>query len=1154
MASTNLAQTGNPGFQAADEQSRAIIRESLDETLFVEASAGTGKTTSLVDRVVNLVASGRTTLDRLAAITFTESAAAELRDRIRQQLELAGDDDTRGEEERRRCRQGAADLDQAAIRTLHAFAAQLLHERPLEAGLPPAFETTDEIAAGIRFNEAWNAWLDAALSEGSELTIPIAIGITLGMGLDQLKSVAQEFHHNYTDLIDTSFGPWVPPPTGATQQIVKNTPELERLCEYSNLGTEDRLYAHIHAKLPALHRLAAAPEGSPAAYRQLTRVLSLRAGNRGRVPDWEKDPVTGRSACTALKTLLSDLDKAATEELLLARRASLLPILESLREFALEYTEQRRTEGRAEFHDLLVWARDLLRDNLDVRDHFRGRFSHLLIDEAQDTDPIQTEIAMFLAEALVGSSEPRQRPTSWDEVTPQQGKLFVVGDPKQSIYRFRRADVAQMLRLQQQMDLSGGSKVSLVQNFRSQEKLVTWVNHVFSFWMNKGKTEGEGEAEGQDFGQAEYEQMYPRWQGDTGSPVQPQVWALANEASDKRIGPVRQQESADIAALLNQIVSQQWQVLDEEATRSNGEETYRPARFSDICILMPRRTGLGTLERGLEAQDVPYRLESASLIFETQEIRDLLNCLRAIDNPANEVATVAALRSPAFGCSDVDLFVHYDSGGRFDYLANLANIPEGPVSDAFAVLRRFHEDRLAGSIGALIDRFVRDRMLMEVAVGHPRMREQWRRYRFMVERAWQFAAAGGNSLRAFVEWVEDQISEHARVSEAPVPESDEEAVRVMTIHAAKGLEFPVVILTGINSGPRAGSDSVMFDRQRGRVEVGLGSQDKRISTEGFEALAEAEKSMSEAEGVRLMYVAATRARDHLVLSLRRTDNDGGAKSHAGQIAEFLEGDPSLWTEIAPTTPSDLTDSDPQLPAASQDGTSLHEHSVEALRQWQGERKSLFDEVGRPSSAAATALGRAKDDTTEDKPEQQSDEPWKIGRAGTGVGRAVHAVLQTVDLATGEGIPERARAQAAAEGVLDREQDIVHLCQVAVSSDVVKRAVASGRLWREVPVAIGTGSGSLHGFIDLLFEEPDGLVVVDYKTDSVRANETLEAVQRYRLQGGAYAHAIQQLTGKPVKEAIFLYLQPRQEEPLPNLPAAMQDAQAQAEALLGATTA
>ena len=168
-----------------------------------------------------------------------------------------------------------------------------------------------------------------------------------------------------------------------------------------------------------------------------------------------------------------------------------------------------------------------------------------------------------------------------------------------------------------------------------------------------------------------------------------------------------------------------------------------------------------------------------------------------------------------------------------------------------------------------------------------------------------------------------------------------------------------------------------------------------------------------------------------------------------------------------------------------------------------------------------------------------------------MGRAVHAVLQVIDLDTGEGIADRARAQAMAEGVPRREEEIARLARVAVDSRIVRRAVGSGRFWREVPVAVGTAGGSLHGFIDLLFEEDDGLVVVDYKTDSVDAAETAESVSRYRLQGGAYAHAIQQTTGRPVKEVVFLYLQRNIEEPLTGLTQAMREAQANAEAALSA---
>jgi len=1140
--STTPAPLQQP-FAPSDAAARRVITGNLDDTLFVEASAGTGKTTSLVQRIVNLVVTGRTTMDRVAAITFTEAAAAELRDRVREELERAALDPERPDSERELCRQGAEDLDQANIRTLHAFAAQLLHERPLDAGLPPGFETSDEIVAGIAFEEAWSDWLDVVLEADSPIADDLAMALSQGVTLANLKELAEEFHSNYADLNEEGFA--VPAATaGASVEALRRQwPEAERLCQFSKIGEGDRLCNYVRVRMPTVQALLGTEPGTTVYCSQLGKLLPLKSPRRGDKNNWDVDPKGGNHAIDVLRDILNELDEVITEELEQASEMAFANILNAVQGFVLDYAATRRLEGRAEFQDLLVWARDLLRDNLEVRDHFRRRFSHLLIDESQDTDPIQAEIAMFIAEDVPEGASDDDRPRSWDQVTPARGKLFVVGDPKQSIYRFRRADVDQMYRLRERMAAAGGVTEKLVQNFRSQKPVIDWVNHVFSGWMG---ADGDEAAQSQ----APYERMTHLWSATAEGDKGPRVWALGDEDMDDTIEPVRRQEAHELGALLKQIVSEGWLMLDPDASSPDGGEAYRPVDYSDICILLPRRTSLPSLERGLEAFDIPYRLESASLVFESQEVRDLLNCLRAIDNPADRIATVAALRSPAFGCSDVDLLRHFEAGGQFDYLANGAGQGEATVAECLAELKEFHQQRVWISPAALVERFVRDRMLMESATDHPRMREQWRRYRFVVERARQYAEANGQSLRSFVNWIENQLDERARVTESPVPESDEAAVRVMTIHSAKGLEFPVVVLTGINSGSDGSPAIALFDRQELSVEVRVGSKDSRFSTPGYGALWDREKEMMEAEGVRLMYVATTRARDHLVLSLRRSSRGSNKNSAAHKISGIMAECPELWEPVIPrgfieVRGNRLGQGRGDPPAAAFSG----DDSVAARDAWVAERDDLIAARGRPSFVSATALGQSARLDRERKEEQewgQADEPWRRGRAGSQVGRAVHAVLQSIDLATGAGLEERAQAQATAEGIPSRVDDVIALSRRAVNSESVRRAVASQRLWRESPVATPVKGGFLHGFIDLLFEEPDGLVIVDYKTDSVMEDRVEDAVEKYRLQGGAYACAVARATGKRVKEVIFNYLAAGTEVTLPDLDDAAREAEQRAQ--------
>lgn len=1098
-----------------DAPVRDRIKNSLDETLFVEAGAGTGKTTCLVERVMTLALSGRTTLDRVAVITFTEAAAAELRDRIRERLEVASSDESLLDEERSRAFLALQDLDRSYIQTLHSLGGSILRERPLEAGLPPAFETMDAISSELAFEETWKEWVDWALDD-PELAAPLSLALSLGLSLGQLRDVASEFHNNYDLLADASFPEVSMPEPAAVPLLVEKAPELQRQCGYSKLQDSDVLFAHVQKLLRSVNRLAEMDAGSSNAYRLLLRTMPIRQ-SRGRQQDWEVAHDTSENACKYLKDLLAGIEDSAAEELAQVRQAVLMPLLRALQRFALEGSRQRKAAGKAGFHDLLVWCRDLLRDNIEVRDHFRRHFSHVLVDEAQDTDPIQAEIAMFIAEDAHASRIGTERPASWKDTTPEPGKLFVVGDPKQSIYRFRRADTRQMALLQQFM---GDNTVHLVQNFRSRGPVLDWVNHVFENWMQEGAE------------QANYVPLLPSGApagekaGEQNGP--PNVHWLGG-AMEGNAAVVRREEAQAIANLLRNIGSGGWQVRQ---AAPGGEQGNRPATYSDVCILVPVRTGLSFLEQALDDVSIPYRLEGASLIFATQEVRDLQNCLRAIDDPADLVAVAAALRSPAFACTDVDLLQFVESGGSFDYLSPVVS-QSGPVAQALEVLRKFHGERHWTSSPALIDRFIRERMLMESAVNHPRTREQWRRYRFMVEQARAFSEAGGGSLRHLLDWMERQAAEGARITETPVPEEDEEAVRIMTVHAAKGLEFPIVLLSGLNSQRSFRSPLALFDRQTGAVEVRAGSGASVFATPGYELLAEHEKNLDADEYVRLLYVATTRARDHLVLSLYRTNRN--SVTGASSIARLMEDAGSLWEQ-----PLVATVQQTNLGQGPADSLLQEDHSLEAREEWLAHREEVLQSRARPLSVAATKLAQVFKD------EPDNEQPWKRGRAGTNFGRAVHSVLQTIDLATGDGIDETSSAQAAAEGIPHRREEVARLARVAVESNIVRRAVSASRYWREVPVAAPMAEGVLEGFIDLLFEEDGGLVLVDYKTDSVDSGQTADAAGRYRLQAGAYALSVQKATGKTVKEVVFLFLHSGNEETLLNVAELAGEAEAAAQ--------
>ncbi|PFG75300.1 UvrD-helicase domain-containing protein [Tepidiforma thermophila] len=1085
----------------ADRDARERILRETRRTMFVEAGAGTGKTTALVGRIVALVADGAR-IDQIAAITFTEKAAAELTDRVRQQLEraAAGDGEYAGltEEARARCREAAAGIDGAAFQTIHAFARKLLAAHPVQAGLPPEFDVLDETEEELETREQVRRFLDE-IEQGDTTAQAVTVGYALGLQPRHLRGLARKFAADWDRLRGVTFErpgepDWEPPlralldevdPEGQTRTFPEYFAELCR--------TADRL--------EAANRAFERAETAEERVQRLVELLTLAA----RMP-----PVKLNKGKRGTFQPVKEGFEAWLEEVRAWTLGNLLPAVQT---FALRYAGDRRRSGRLTFHDLLVLAVDLLRTDPAARRAVHERFPHLLIDEFQDTDPLQVELAALIA------GEPRTV-VAWQETTVAQGRLFFVGDPKQSIYRFRRADI-RIYRAA--MGAFGSDAVQLTTNFRSARRIVAWVNGVCGRLFDDGGNV-----------QAPWTPLEARPDAPEGEPVR----VLGGPVEGAGAGEVREREAAEVALGVLRARAENW---------AGGEGG---TRFEDICILLPRRTGLPALERALADRGIPFRIESQSLMYAAEEVRDLANVLTAIDDPTDQVALVAALRSPLFACTDAELAEHAAAGGRWSYEAAVPDGSPERVRRALERLAAWHRERWTMTPAGLIERLLGECHLLLAALGDLRPREAWRRYRIIAEQARALTVRGSvATLRQFIAWLDQQREEGVRVNEAIAPEPDDDAVRAMTIHAAKGLEFPVVFVMGLGTEGRSNDDARVWWPPEGSglpPEVRCGSGNGAFATAGFAAVEAEEDAQEAAEEARLFYVAATRAEHALTVSLYRAKK-GTEKSLAARVERALEGaPPETWERFEASTGT--------LPAApTADGVSSGAPPVPERAAWMAARAALAAKAGRAPVAAASTIAH---EGLADVPEEPADElagpeePWRKGRAGTSLGRAVHAVLQGIDLATGNGLEEAARAQAEAEGIGDRREEVARLARSALASQAVQAAVASGRYWREVYVGAELDGTVVEGFIDLLYESPDGLVIVDYKTDGLRSAEEIDRVMPiYRLQGGAYAAAAEEATGRRVASVVFVFTEPREERTVPDLDEAMREARERAALLM-----
>ena len=836
-----------------DTTARERIRTSLNESLIVEAAAGTGKTSELVQRLVAVLELGETTVDRIVAVTFTRKAAGELKLRLRQELDRA----RRNSEEtvaQNRLQVAVSRLEEAHVGTIHSFCAEMLRERPVEARVDPAFTEIDQEEAGRLYERAFRSWIESKLEE-----MPPGLARSLSRLAVQRRSDGASPIDRLREA-GRSLLEWRDFPTpwrrkrfdreSALDTLAAAVAELAAVCRCARSRADALCKAIQPAEaLAAWLRRSEEACGNrdydalEARFIELFAELKRHAKRTGS-GQWFAEGIERKRVMAdrdALIAGLEDFKRCADADLAAVLRSELWEVVE-------EYERIKQRVGKLDFRDLLMQARDLLRDSDDVRGFFQTRFTHLFVDEFHDTDPLQAEILLLLS-----SSDPNAR--DWLSVRPLPGKLFLVGDPKQSIYRFRRADVLLYQQIKERLVAAGVGLVLLTRSFRANETVQEIVNSAFGPQMTGDPVSG----------QPEYVRLNKHRAPIEG---QPAVIALPIPEPYGYRGLTKWQLEEGQPDLIGAFVT--WLIEDSGWQVEDPEQAGRKVAIQPrhVAILFRRfiawgkdvtRRYLGTLE----ARGVPHLLSGGRTFHQREEVETVRAALTAIEWPDDELSVFATLKGSLFAVPD-SLLLRFrcEVGGLHPFGRHTSEIAAdfAPIVEALGVLARLHRRRNRVPIVQTINGLLAATRAHAGFALRPAGNQVLANVQRICDRARGFELRGGLSFRGFVERLSDEAQQPSS-TEAPIVEEAAEGVRIMTTHAAKGLEFPVVVLADITANLSRAVPERFVDSTSGLCASSLlGCLPWEVQDN---AVLELERDR--AEGVRVAYVAATRARDLLVI-------------------------------------------------------------------------------------------------------------------------------------------------------------------------------------------------------------------------------------------------------------------------------------------------
>ena len=1157
------APTSRRGRRIAEN--RELIATELDKTLIVEAAAGTGKTTELVGRIVGLIQNERATIGQIVAVTFSEKAAGELKLRLREELERSRAKAAPNSAASALLDDAVHDFEEAHISTIHTFCADLLRERPVEARVDPAFAVLTDTQADRLFDEVFSSWLHEQLAHPQE-----------GVRRSLRRPVRWRFDDDSDDgpierlrMAARGLREW------RDHDAPWRRPDYDRKASIKALMARLKVFSDLTAKpIKRDDKFAVSVAAARVTSQDIER-QKRQVGDMVPEPMWD-----GWEA--ALVALSQHRDFArpkkgtggafgigVTRDQAIAAHAELLDALKEFRDTAdadlaallheemrecLERYERRKEEaGTLDFLDLLIKARDLVCDNAEVCRTFRARFRVILVDEFQDTDPLQAQLLLCLA----GDDHGGLRP----------GALFIVGDPKQSIYRFRRADVGAYRRIADDLGASGATAVTLQTSFRSVPAIQHFVNAAFRDDMT-------GDLESL---QADYVPLLPH-RADAAE--QPAIVALpiAYPYGKSLYGPPQVTQGAlndAQPAAVGAFIA--WMLSPECAwTVASGRERRR-IEASDICLLFRRFVHFGDdITRNyvdeLEARGIPHLLVGGKTFHEREEVDAVRTALTAIEWPEDELSVYATLHGPLFALGEEELLEYHALARAFHPYRVPGELPDRlqPVAKALRTLRELHAARnhrpVADTIGRLIATtrahagFVLWRGGEQVLANVLHISDLARRYE----------AEGGLSFRGFVDTLHD-ASTRAESPEAPILEEGSEGVRLMTVHKAKGLEFPVVLLADIACKLSLEEASRYLDPEKRLCAMKLGGW----SPLDLQEHNDVEARRDEAEGVRLAYVAATRARDILILPavgdgpydkgwirpLNRAlypPRDQWQSPASARGVPLFKGKQTIMPDArADGQPVDDTVrpgtyqlADPETGEAfsvtwwdplllgqrpddargirreeliSRDANPIDVAADRAAYDEWRERRAAVQAKGSAASMrvlTATELSEA----SEGKADQITIEDAGFGvirPSGKRFGTLVHAVLATLPMqASSDEVHELAALHAKLFAAPDDERDAAAGIAIKLLKhprfESARAAEAAGRcVWREAPVSLRIDGKDgepqlVDGQVDLAYETDAGWVVVDFKTDI----EIASAADAYKQQVALYVEAVRRATGKP----------------------------------------